>query len=467
MRKRRSGRLGWPAVLLAALLLFVAPAGATAKAPVKFQVIKGFKAKGTPAELNRVGILKVGDRKADNVLVLNPGTSAGGGYYGPLARTVVRELPNWQVWSVERRENFLEDQSKLDELKEGEATAQEFFDYYLGYLSDPGIADHYEPVESSAVPFARNWGMNVEVQDLHRVVRRASRGGKRNVAMAGHSLGGSIATAYATWDFKGRPGAAALSGLILVDGASRTEAITPEEASERLADLQSGSPWLAFGGIPAPLAGLFGTVGSSLAKVDPDGPSIMQSWPLLPPFLQGPYPATNEAAYGYATDAATSPSALSAAQVNSGRQADSGDPRGWVRAGEITPIQRWADMFSGWTFEGLDGTAWYHPMRVSIDAGAVGNGIANPAQDILNVHSTMGDRLPKRLRIYAFGAALGGDRVPEGAQELAAQSGIPERNLVLAARPTKYAHNDPNSAAPKVNAFAKKLMPFLRSVRQR
>jgi hypothetical protein len=57
--------------------------------------------------------------------------------------------------------------------------------------------------------------------------------------------------------------------------------------------------------------------------------------------------------------------------------------------------------------------------------------------------------------------------VPEAAQALAAQSGIPESNLVLAARPDKYAHNDPNAAAPKVNAFIKKLIPFLRSVRQR
>jgi hypothetical protein len=466
MRNGRSARIGILAALVAALTLIAAPAGAGAKAPVRFDVIKGFKAHGTPANLNKVGILKIGDRKADNVLVLNPGTSAGGGYFGPLARTVVKDLPNWQVWSVERRENFIEDQSKLNALKRGKATPREFFDYYLGYLSDDSVTDHYEPVANDDVPFARNWGMNVEVQDVRRVVRRASRNG-RNVVMGGHSLGGTITTAYATWDFKGKAGAAGLSGLILIDGASRTEAITPEEANDRLAAIRDGSPWLAFGGIPAPLAGLFGMVGSSLAKVDPDGPSIMQTWPLLPPFLQGPFPATNEAAFGYSTDTETSPGALVAAQVNSGRQADSGDPRGWVRDGEITPIQRWADMFSGWGLSNIDGTAWYHPARLTLDSGAVGNGIANPAQDVLNVHSTMGDRLPKKLRIYAFGAALGGDRVPEAAEALAQQSGIPEGNLVLAARPDKYAHNDPNSAAPKVNGFVKKLIPFLRSVRKK
>ena len=140
---------------------------------------------------------------------------------------------------------------------------------------------------------------------------------------------------------------------------------------------------------------------------------------------------------------------------------------GMKRDGAITPIQRWASMFSGWGVQGLDDTAWYHPRRLTIDAGAVGNDLANPPQDVLNVHSTMGTQLPKSLRIYAFGAALGGARVPAAAEALAEQSGIPKKNLVLQNRSATYAHNDPNSAAPKVNQFIKKLIPFLRSVRQR
>ena len=57
-------------------------------------------------------------------------------------------------------------------------------------------------------------------------------------------------------------------------------------------------------------------VGSTVAIVDPDGPSILETWPLLPPFLKGPVPATNKAAYGYSTDVATSPPSLAAAQVH-------------------------------------------------------------------------------------------------------------------------------------------------------
>ena len=454
------------AAALVVALFAVAAGSAQAEIPQRFKVIDGFAANGTPSDLNKVGIVKTGSLKAPNVLVLNPGTSAGGGYFNPLAKTIVRKLPSWQVWSVERRENFLEDQSKLDEAKRGDATAEDVFDYYLGYLTDPSVTDHYEPVADADVPFARNWGMNVEVQDLHKVVRLASRHG-RNVAMGGHSLGGTITTAYATWDFKGDAGADGLSGLVLIDGASRTTPISPEDAQTALDNLQTSTPWLAFGGIPAPFAGLFGMVGSTAAIVDPDGPSVMETWPLLPSYLKSPVPATNKAGYGYATDVGTSPPSLAAAQVHAGHLAASGDPRGWDRDGAITPLKRWAAMFSGWGLEGLDGTAWYHPMRLTLDAGAVGNGIANPAQDVLNVHSTRGADLPKSLRIYAFGAALGGERVPEAAEALASQSGIPESNLTLVNRENTYAHNDPNSASPDVNHFTKKLIPFLRGIRQR
>ncbi|KAB2856592.1 MAG: alpha/beta fold hydrolase, partial [Bauldia sp.] len=264
----RRGR-AFPLLVTALVALAVAAAAADARVPVRLGTVEGFQARGTPAELNEVGIVKTGRLKAANVLVLNPGTSAGGGYFDPLARTIARRLPSWQVWSVERRENLLEDQSMVDALKAGRVDGRELFDYYLGYLSDPGVTDHYDPVADADVPFARDWGMNVEVQDLHRVVRLAGRHG-RNVAMGGHSLGGTITTAYATWDFKGRAGADDLSGLVLIDGASRTTAISPEDAESALADLQTDSPWIAFGGIPAPFAGLFGTIGSALTKAEPD-----------------------------------------------------------------------------------------------------------------------------------------------------------------------------------------------------
>ena len=455
-------RLALIAIAAGALWVGLVPT-ATAKPPkVRFSTMQGYPSPGTPSNLNVVGVLKTGNPKAKNVLVLNPGTSASAAYFEPLAKSIVKRLPDWQIWAVERRENYLEDQSELNLLKQGKVSANDLFNYYLGYLSNPSITNHLHPVQDSQVPFARDWGMNTEINDLRVVVKAAQRKG-RNVAMGGHSLGGSIATAYATWDFNGRPGGRDLSGLVLIDGASSPTPVTAGQAQTSLNNLQSSSPWLAFGGIPAPLAGLFGMVGSAATKAAPNSLSVFAGWPLLPSNLQPPagINATNEAGFGYSTDAATSPPNLRAAQVHSGHLAASGDPRGWDRAGAITPIQRWASMFSGWGLQNLDGTAWYHPMRLTIDSGAVGDGVANPAQSVLDVHSTDAAKLPKRLRIYAFGAALGGPNVLTAAQALAATAHIPNRNLKLVNRQSTYAHNDPSAAQPEKNAFFKRLIPFL------
>jgi pimeloyl-ACP methyl ester carboxylesterase len=420
----------------------------------------GFHAPGTPAQLNRVGVVKIGPKDARNVLVLVPGTSAGGAYFVPLAETLVKQAKGWQVWSVERRENLLEDQSVLDRAKAGQATPKELFDYYLGYLSDPTIATHFQLVPDADVAFARRWGMRVEVEDLRRVVSAARKGGRR-VVLGGHSLGGSITTAYATWDFGGRPGVRDLAGLVYIDGGSSPKPVTPAQAKQSLKSLQAGSPWLSFGGITAPFAGLFNAVGSTTVHLEPNAPSMLQTWPLLPANLKPPVAATNEGAYGFALDTATSPAGLVAAQAHLGRLAAAGDPRGWDPAGELTPIQRFADMFSGTGLTSVDGTAWYHPQRLTIDSGAVGAGNANPAQKLLDVRATHGDAVT--VPIYAFGAALGGARVLAAARALAKQSHLARKQLTLIDRHSTYAHNDPSSAFPR-NDFLSHLVPFLQGI---
>ena len=441
--------------------LALAPA-ASAKVRVSFERLKGFDAPGTPAKYDKVGALKVGPKNARNVLILNPGTSASASYFVPLAKDVVTRAKGWQVWAVERRENLLEDHSMFNKAKAGTATPQQVFDYYLGHLTDPSISPHFQSIPTDDVAFARNWGMRVEVEDVRRVVKEAKKLGGR-VAMGGHSLGGSITTAYATWDFHGKSGASDLWGLVYIDGGSSPAPVTPDAARASLQTLSTSTPWLTFGGIPAPLAGLFNTSGALSVLTAPDDTSIGWAWPALPANLKPPVEPTNEGQYGYALDVETSPSALIAAQAHLGRLADSGTPRPWIRDGELTPIRRYAQMFSGWGLKSLDGTAWYHPQRLTIDSGAVAAGNENPAQNVLDVHATHGKDLPKRLRIYAFGAALGGQRVLDAATILAQQSGIPKKRLVLVDRHATYSHNDPNSASPK-NDFVAKLIPFLKKV---
>jgi hypothetical protein len=278
-----------------------------------------------------------------------------------------------------------------------------------------------------------------------------------------------MVTAYATWNFGGRAGAADLAGLVYIDGASGPTPVSAQTATQDLQalDAPGASPWLSFGGISAPYAGLFEATGSASALLEPNAPSLGQTSGLLPSDIVPPVPVTNVGQYGYALNPATSPPSLVAAQAHLGQGiASIGPVHGWNSSGALTPIDRFATMFSGAGIQGADGTEWYFPQRLTDDAGAVADGNANPAQSVLGVDATMGHALPKNLLIYAFGAHLGGQTVLDAAKVLARQSDIPMDNLTLVNRQSTYAHNDPAGAYPN-NVFFQDLVPFLEKVTSR
>jgi pimeloyl-ACP methyl ester carboxylesterase len=467
----------WAATVIGAIGMLVASTAGTAGAvkphagsaklsSLHVTWMKGSPAPGTPAKYDKVGVIKVGPTKAKNVLVLEPGTSAAASYFVPLAKWIVSTTKGWQVWAVQRRENLLDDESVLNQAKEGKASTNKVFNYYLGYLDNKKVKHHFQSIPNSSVAYAKKWGMSVAVHDLHIVINAAHKlGGK--VVLGGHSLGGSVVTAYATWDFGGHAGAKGLSGLVFIDGGS-FPAETASAARKSLSTLNASnnSPWLTFGGIVAPFAGLFNATGSLGVLMDPNGPSLGQKFPLLPADLKPKVPVTNEGQYGYALNAATSPSSLLAAQAHLGKGISSHTINGyhtWNGAGALTPITRYAAMFAGKGILNANGTEWYFPQRLTDDTGAIGNGIANPAQKVLNVHSTMGRHLPHNLLIYAFCTVLGGKAVLQAASSLAKQSHIPSSQVTLVNREHTYSHNDPNGAYPK-NAFFQHLIPFLKRV---
>jgi hypothetical protein len=451
--------------LVAAAVLLCLILCANASAALSVQWMRSTPSAGTPARYDKVGVLKVGPAKAKNVLVLVPGTSAGSAYFVPLGQWIVSRAKGWQVWSIERRENLLEDQSMLDRAKSGHATPAQLFDYYLGYLAGAKVSHHFQLIPDRSVAFAKRWGMSLLVGDLHRVIGRAAKlGGK--VVLGGHSLGGGVVTAYASWNFGGHPGADALSGLVYIDGGSFGHESTAVARHALTAlDKPSASPWLSFGGIVAPYAGLYNATGSTAALIDPNGPSLGQSSGLLNAFHLTPaVPVTNAGQYGYALNVGTSPPALAAAQAHLGTGITStGNPHGWNGAGALTPLTRFARMFSGTGVANADGTEWYFPQRLTDDLGAIGNGTPSGAERVLGLHATLGRRLPRRLRIYAFGAALGGQTILDEARQLAIQSHIPLRQVTLINRHGSYAHNDPNGAYPH-NVFFAHLIPFLAQV---
>ena len=230
-----------------------------------------------------------------------------------------------------------------------------------------------------SVPFAREWGLKLAMEDLHAVVERARRGG-RKVILGGHSLGASMAVAYAAWDFGGRPGHRDLSGLVLMDGGLLGTFTTPDLAGvkRRLAALQQGDPFLDLLGIHVPWAsGVFSGIAALYARVAPDARATFVDYPLIPAELKAPFPVTNEGGLGYAFDSSTSPDVLSLIHVRAGALAPSGDPRPWQN-GEVTPIQNVAKLFGR---SPVDATEWYFPNRLSLDvdgASALGrNAVTN------------------------------------------------------------------------------------------
>lgn len=428
-----------------------------AQASDNWTTLRGHDAPGTPTKYDKVKVLKQGPRSAKHVLVLIPGTSGGALMFAPFMESLLRRVDGWQVWTIERRENLLEDHSMLKRYRDRRASADALLDYYLGWLTDPSISPHFQPKTTDETTFARQWGLNVAIGDVRRVVKAASRNG-RDVVLGGHSLGGRIATAYASWDFGGRAGARQLEGLVLIDGSGRSRELpTAADARESLADLQAGSPFLDLLGLGLPWAsGVFNVLGSTIAVVQPNQPSTVQDFPLIPASLRAPVPATNLAQYGYGVDADTSPPELALVHSNIGRLAPSGDPRGW-QDGELGSARRAARVFA--EYGGADGTAWYHPVRLSLDASSVNNGIRNPAQAVFGVRATKGRSV--HLPIYAFDTSLGNGRVGLAARALARQSGVPKRWVTIVNRSETFAHIDPLSAAPRKNAFLKTVVPFL------
>jgi hypothetical protein len=423
---------------------------------VRVVTMRGFDGPG-PARYDRVRVVRIGPSSARHVLVLLAGTSAGAGYFVPIAEDLVAAMRGWQVWAVDRRENLLEDHSVLDRARAGVVGGQALFDFYLGWIANPAVARHYQPPADEGVAFARRWGMRVAVEDLARVVR-AARADGRHVVLGGHSLGGWIATAYAAWDFGGHAGARDLDGLVLIDGASGAPAISPADARHTLAEIEQGTPFLAPAGAQLPwIAGVLSAVSSTLAEREPDAPSRLQAWPLLPAAVKAPVRATNLAQLGYLVDADTSPESLAGGQAHLGGLAASGNPRGFQDGGYATAA-RVARAVSG--LVGADGSAWFHPRRLTLDAKAVAGGVANRTQTLLGLRATRGADV--RVPIYAIETSFLRGQILTAARALARRAHVPARDVKLVDRSAKYAHCDPLFDLPAENDFLATVVPFLK-----
>lgn len=413
-----------------------------------------------PAQVDRVWVNKIGPADPDRILVLMPGTAGGAGDFTLAARELVDRVPGLAVWAIDRRSQPLEDTSLFEELEAGEATLQEAFDYYLGWIVNGGTpADHFDFIEPADHGYARRWGMKTALNDARKVVMRARAGGARDVWLGGHSLGASLSAAYAAWDFKGRPGYRGLAGIVLIDGGllGSFDAFTLAEAQQQIEDLESSSPFRELIGLDAPGAtGLFAEIGGYYARLDPTGSAAtLQAFPLLPDDFDPGIPVTNRALFGHAFDRDTAPDALRLLHVNGGALAAAGDPRDWEDGG-ITPVANLAETFGQ---EPANAVEWYFPRRLTIDTNGANALRMNPVARFLGLRLEHTRQID--VPVYAFQTDLTSGGVLRGARELIRRSNATWRRSMLVEGAPEQSHLDPLTAAPGDNEFLDTVERFI------
>ena len=353
----------------------------------------GYPEPNTPEAFNKALYLRyfVAGDTPQTIFVLMPGIFGGATSIDILARQLVAAIPGLEVWAVDRRANLLEDRSAIRAslLTHNPRLA---YNYYIQDLATPQGFNLLPPDD---VRFMAQWGLEVHLKDLHEIVKQAHLQAPR-VILGGHSLGGSMVSYYAAFDFLDGPGYTHLDGLVLIDGAlGRTGGfdrepkglnLGPIELIPGLEGLQAnrGSPYFTFGITPEFYARR--EVAALLARFDPSG---------LSPGGWVDFPATNLAVVGIREDDQYGSSTVFSSSV--------GEIVGATFAGNLTavllggaegvysqtvtgvakgydfvdwtkgdPHEEHADLnqvVNAWATSDTNRSEWYFPIRLAIDIG--------------------------------------------------------------------------------------------------
>lgn len=433
--------------MIARLLIVAALAFPSAASADSYFPVKGAPAPG-PSKYDKVWVQQIGPASARHVFVMLPGTHGAAGSMTFAGRDVQAALgSDWQVWIEDRRENAFDD---LKGFSAGDPEAAK--DYYLGFK--------YRQTRTADVPFARKWGLAVELNDLHNVVKRARAGG-RKVVLGGHSLGAADAIAYAAWDFNGRAGFKDLSAVVLIDGGQMGAftadgpELTLAQAKKQKAQIDKGEAFSDILGIGNPsIAQVFSEVAALYALKQPEAPSALQSNILVPANLRPPFTATNGAFLGNILDKDTAFSPGLA--VRTGAFAAEGDPRPWAD-GENMTIARLSAAFAQLKPQFAE---WYFPLRLSLDSFGANSMRRDAVTKFLGLRLWHTRQINVPLFAYQTDLTQGG--VIRGARAVQKASKI--TRLVEVDDSAAASHLDPVIAPPAANGFTQNVVPFLKSL---
>ena len=146
--------------------------------------------------------------QADAVAVLQPGILEGASAFDPVARNTIREAKRRgktiEVWAIDRRANCLEDKVGLEAVERtGDSSLA--IDYYYGGKEIDG---HTFAGYKASDRVLADIGLEQTVKDWNAVITQElpdQAWREQHVICGGHSLGGILTEAYASWDFDGNP----------------------------------------------------------------------------------------------------------------------------------------------------------------------------------------------------------------------------------------------------------------------
>jgi pimeloyl-ACP methyl ester carboxylesterase len=146
--------------------------------------------------------------QAHSVIVLMPGFLGGATTFDIVARNAVRSAAarkrNIEVWGLDRRANCLEDLHGVHAAARAKSILPAF-DYYYGGKEVEGRK--FPGFKSSQdAKFLEGFGLERTVRDWYTVLTReipSQAHRAKRVICGGHSLGGPLTAAFASWDFDG------------------------------------------------------------------------------------------------------------------------------------------------------------------------------------------------------------------------------------------------------------------------
>ena len=206
-------------VMAVGFLVALAARPALSDVDVRFERIDGIESPGTPADLNKVGVLEIGPQRAGiswfSIRARRRAPRTSRRLRRPSCRGCAagRSGPSSGGRICSRITRCSTRQGR-DCVADGRCSTT---------TSAGSRTTHHRPLPAHP-RLRRRLRARVghERRDRGSAARRAAgaEAAGSSVVLGGHSLGGSITAAYATWDFDGEPGAKELAGLVFIDGGS-------------------------------------------------------------------------------------------------------------------------------------------------------------------------------------------------------------------------------------------------------